>query len=165
MKIMIQRFFFRAASALLCIFALSSCWNAEEIDFTNFVEINDIRNTIIDVKYKSATVDGLSLILDAGELKLTVTVSDSQIGKVIDLATFQSDASNYWVIKTGDGEADSRTTRSDRGKMRLNRSDNKGEPVFTLEMDVILGYGYSIVANYAGTATNADKQDIIDQDD
>ena len=34
---MIQKFLFRAASALLCVLALSSCWGSEEYDFTNYI--------------------------------------------------------------------------------------------------------------------------------
>ena len=162
---MIQRILFRAASALLCVLALSSCWGSEEDEFTNYITINDLKFSVTEAHYRKAQTDGVKLQLRAGDVKLFVFVSQSQVGKTLKLEDFKSDASNYWTIETNDGEADSRTTRSDRGTLMLNYREKDGSLTFTLDMDVVLGHGYAIESHFNGVAKSADNQDIIIDED
>lgn len=140
----------------------SSCKSSEEEEhFTDYFVIGDVKFGIDSAKYKEA--GGLTVTLNSNKLFVKVFLSPSLVGKTVDLATLGRSETDYWIITTNEGKADSRELingkpRSDSGTIKVNLDSSTKHMV--VDMDCVLGRSYGIEAHYNGKA-EPDMQDII----
>lgn len=143
-------------------FFLSSCISSDEEEyFSDYFVIGDLKFGINSAKYKEA--GGLTVTLYSEKLFVKVFLSPSLVGKTVDLATLGRSETDYWIITTNEGKADSRELingkpRSDSGTITVNLDSSSKR--LTVDMDCILGRSYGIEAHYNGKA-EPDMQDII----
>lgn len=86
----------------------NSCETSEGDEyFTDYISFGDDTKYGIDsAKYKES--GGLTVTLASNQLYVTLFLSPSLVGKTVDLAALGRSETDYWIITTNDGKADSR---------------------------------------------------------